>query len=92
MVGAVVGNVAAAASRPRMDSPVRTLSTAENSGMMAATNDANMISSSTSAQARPMISDVVSLVFMSIWPALPPYSTVRPALRAGATALSSWSR
>ena len=51
-----------------------------------------MISSSTSAQASPITSDFVSLVFWPISPAPAPYATCRPALVAGATALLSWFR
>ena len=51
-----------------------------------------MISSSTSAQASPMTSDLMSLVFWPISPAPAPYATCRPAFVAGCTALFSLSR
>ncbi len=59
-VGAVVGNVAAAATRPMRLMPVTTLNTAESSGKTAATIDPNMINSSTRASTSPMTSDLRS--------------------------------
>ncbi len=88
-VGAVVGKVVAAASSPTNDRPASTLSRADRSGMAAAAIEANMNSSSTSAQVRPMISELLSLVAWPIWPAPAPYSTCSPAARAGLTAVSS---
>jgi hypothetical protein len=75
IVGAVVGNVIAAASTPSKDSPAPTLKIADTSGIAAATTEPNMNSSRISAQPRPISSDVVSLVFCPISPAPPPYST-----------------
>ena len=92
MVGAVVGNVITRASSPSSASPDSTLKIADTSGIAAAMSEPNMISSRTSAQASPMTSDVRSLVCCPICPAPAPYSTCRPALVAGATALLSWSR
>ena len=92
MVGAVVGNVITRVSSASSASPDSTLKIADTRGIAAATSEPNMISSSTSAQVRPMTSDVRSLVCCPIWPAPAPYSTCRPALVAGATALLSWSR
>ena len=92
MVGAVVGNVTSRAISPSSASPDRTLKIAASSGMPAAISEPNMISSSTSAQDRPMTSDVRSWVCWPISPAPAPYSTCRPALVAGATASLSLSR
>ena len=92
MVGAVVGNVISRASSPSSARPDSTLKMAETSGMAAATSEPNMASSSTSAQASPMTSDLMSLVFWPISPAPAPYSTCRPAFVTGATALLSLSR
>jgi hypothetical protein len=92
MVGAVVGNVTAAAISPSSASPAVTLKIADTSGIAAATSEPNMISNSTSARLRPMTSDFRSWVVCPIWPAPPPYSTCSPALVAGATALLSLSR
>ena len=77
---------------PSSARPVSTLKIAATSGMPAAISEPNMISSSTSAHASPMTSDVRSWVCCPIWPAPAPYSTCRPALVAGATALLSLSR
>ena len=71
-VGATVGNVVAAASSPTTDSPAPTLKIAETSGTAAVMNDPNMNNSSNRAQARPMTSDVMSLVCWPICPAPPP--------------------
>ena len=68
----MVGNVIAAASRPSTDSPAPTLNSAETSGMAAAITDPNMNSSSASAQARPMTSELVSLVCWPMFPAPAP--------------------
>jgi hypothetical protein len=57
IVGAVVGKVNAAASRPTSDRPAPTLKIAETSGIAAAMTEPNMNSSSTSAHDRPMTSD-----------------------------------
>ena len=92
IVGAVVGNVTAAASSPSSESPATTLKIADSSGIAAVISEPNMSSSSTSAQDRPMISDFRSSVCCPISPAPAPYSTCRPALVAGATALLSLSR
>ena len=72
MVGAVVGKVLAAASSPSSESPAPTLKIADSSGIAAAISEPNMNSSSTSAQARPMISDFRSWVTCPICPAPPP--------------------
>ena len=69
MVGAVVGNVTTRASSASSASPESTLKIADTSGIAAAMSEPNMISSSTSAHARPMTSDVRSLVCCPIWPA-----------------------
>ena len=71
MVGAVVGNVIADASRPSSDRPAPTLNKADTSGIAAAISDPNMNSSSASAQISPMSSEVVSLV---CWPMLPAFA------------------
>ena len=92
MVGPVVGNVTTLASSASSASPASTLKMAETSGIAAAISDQNMISNSTSAQASPMTSDLMSLCFCPISPAPAPYSTCRPALVAGATAVLSLSR
>ena len=75
MVGAVVGNVTTLASSASSASPDSTLKMAATSGIAAAISDQNMISSSTSAQASPMASDLVSLVVWPISPAPAPYAT-----------------
>ena len=62
MVGAVVGNVITRVSSASRASPDSTLKIADTSGIAAAMSETNMISSSTSAQVRPMTSDVRSLV------------------------------
>ena len=92
MVGPVVGTVTTLASSASSASPASTLKMAETSGIAAAISDQNMISSSTSAQASPMTSDLMSLVFWPISPAPAPYATCRPAFVAGSTALFSLSR
>ena len=92
MVGAVVGNVTNRASSPSSASPASTEKTADTSGIAAATSEPNMASSSNSAHDRPMTSDFTSLVCCPISPAPAPYSTCRPALVAGATAVLSLSR
>ena len=56
-MGAVVGRLVAAARMPTSASPVPTLKIAPTSGMSAATIEPNMMSSSRSAQARPMTSE-----------------------------------
>ena len=71
-MGPVVGIVTTLASSASSASPASTLKIAATSGIAAATSDQNMISSSTSAQASPMTSDLVSLVFWSISPAPAP--------------------
>jgi len=71
-VGAVTGNVEAAASSPTTDSPTRTLTSAETSGTTAATTEENMTSSRTRAAEMPMISDVRSCGAEPILPAPPP--------------------
>ncbi len=91
-VGAVVGKVITEASSPTTDRPAPTLKIADTSGTAAVMNEPNMNSSNSRAQARPMTSDTVSLVCWPISPAPPPYSTARPALRAGETALLSLFR
>ena len=92
MVGAVVGKVITAASRPTSARPAPTLKIADSSGIAAVITEPNISRSSISAQTRPMISDFRSWVTWPICPAPPPYSTCRPADRAGATALSSLLR
>ena len=72
MVGPVVGTVTTLASSASSASPASTLKMADTSGIAAATSDQNMISRSTSAQASPMTSDLVSLVFWPISPAPAP--------------------
>ena len=88
-VGAVIGKVITAASRPTSDSPAPTLNRADTSGMAAAMNEPNMASSNSSAKLSPMISERRSSLVWPMLPALPPYSTCRPACRAGATAVFS---
>ena len=60
MVGAVVGKVMAEARTPSSDRPASTLKIAVTSGMAAATSEPNMNSSSSSAQASPITSDLRS--------------------------------
>ena len=92
MVGAVVGNVTTAASSPSSASPASTEKTADTSGIAAATSEPNMASSSNSAQRQADDLRLHVLGLLADLPAPAPYSTCRPALVAGATAVLSLSR